>query len=75
MPDSHLDPKLLHLRILTLERDLPKQRAWCMECRAQMSKLLARISMENAQMLRQVAEHAAKVEKLLTKATCPKGSK
>jgi multidrug resistance efflux pump len=72
-PESHLDPRLLHLRILQLERDVPKQRAWCMECRAKMEKLLARISLENAQMLQQVAKHTSRVDELLAKATCPKG--
>jgi len=75
MHDEHLSPQRLHLRILALERELPKQIAFCRQCKSETRDLLAAISKENAAMLSQVAEHTAKVDALLKKSTCLRGRK
>jgi len=69
-PDSHLDPQRLHMRLLALEREVPKQAAWCRQCKEETRELLTKISRENAAMLANVAEHTAKVDALLARASC-----
>jgi len=70
MNENHLSPERLHLRILTLERDFPKQIAWCRECKAETQALVRKIALENTDFKRQVAEHTARVDSLLATMVC-----
>ena len=70
MPDSHLNPKLLHLRLAALEREFPKQVAWCRACKAETQALVRDIALENTDFKRQVAEHHARVTRLLKAMGC-----
>lgn len=65
MPDSHLDAKHLHLRILALERDFSAQIAWCRECKSDVLGVLKRLSDENANFQKSVVEHRERVDALL----------
>ena len=71
MPDKHLDPKNLHLRLMSVEAEQQKHSAWCRECKQETRALVASIAIENTEFKKQVAEHHARVTRLL--ATMSKG--
>jgi len=71
VPDSHLDARRLHLRVLALERDVPKQTAICLECSERTRKKLDLIAAEIGR-IGDWASHAEEKIKAISKDICRK---